>query len=229
MTDNPQDPSANLALSYALFNAGELDQAQDVLIYTLETLNPPANLVVGAAEVMAAQGFTEEAILFWLSASEANPNNPTIRNDAGQYIYRQATAPGLQEQQIFQGMQERFPESPLLRVMMAQVLITTPRGALPIRQNQITNLLDGVLAANPDFAEAHLVYGNFYAIRQETRMLPNKPGALLPALKTRPSGCCAKAVCSSIGWRLRRRPLAVPPSPPQNQLRKAHENTHHRR
>jgi Tfp pilus assembly protein PilF len=141
---------------------GMTASAQESAAVAINELKASGELLAEAARAAAGEGYTNEAVVLWMAAFHREPDNPAIRNDAGQYIYRQMSNPAFSDITEIQSYVEQFPNSPFARTMVAQAMISGGQRAGELRTRQASNLLEQALSQNDTFAEAHLVYGNLY-------------------------------------------------------------------
>lgn len=164
----PDDPYSYMALSFALFQAGRLEEANAVTNHVLTNMNPSGEMLAQIAEFMAQAGYNDQAMFFWLNAHQRAPQDAAIRNSAGQYGYRQVTNPNAPNLFVAAQLVGQFPDLALAKVLAAQLLLNSP---LPwdMQQNRILSLLESAISSQstPAEAEAYLVYGNFYTSQGE--------------------------------------------------------------
>ena len=162
--DNPEDAYSNLLLSFAYLESGNQDDAFDYLETAIYAPNSTGELFAGAARVTAAEGFSEQAILLWAVAYALDPENTAVRNNAGEYLYRQLenATPSKFETLTAAAQGDPFMDNALTKTMQAHAMIEIRRFDTQIGRNQITDWLDEALELNDSFAEAHLIYGNYY-------------------------------------------------------------------
>jgi serine/threonine-protein kinase len=158
----PENPAAFLSMAVLYLDEGMTASAQESAAVAIDELNASGELLAEAARAAASEGYTNEAVVLWMAAFHREPDNPAIRNDAGQYIYRQMSNPAFSDITEIQSYVEQFPNSPFARTMVAQAMISAGRRAGELRTRQAANLLEQALSQNDTFAEAHLVYGNLY-------------------------------------------------------------------
>jgi serine/threonine protein kinase len=165
LEENPDDALVNLLVSFRYLELQDQDQA---LVYLLRSINSPdatGEMFAQAARLTASAGFTESAILLWLTAYQFAPNDPAIRNDAGQYLYRQVNSIQLAEVPSFLQVFEDQNSNALTQIMIAQAIISSgERFNSLTRLEQAQTLLDRAQSEGSVAPETNLVYGNYYAL-----------------------------------------------------------------
>ncbi len=163
----PDNEGAYMLLSFAYLNANDEQKANETLTYVLTEMNPSAEMLAQSAQITSLYGFSDDAILLWLAAYERSPENADIRNNAGQYIYRQINTASRDELGFYANVAAGYPESAFAKTMEAQARIAAvPAVAanLAVRQReQIEQAVQAALAVD-DLAETHLIYGNYYEL-----------------------------------------------------------------
>lgn len=169
--DFPEDAGAYMLMAFAYLNENNQAKAQEVLIQVLTEMNPSSEMIAESAKSTATQGFSYEATLLWLAAYHIEPSpSPIIRNDAGQYIYRQVEGMSLFEIQGFDAISQNYPDSAFAKTLLAQAWLeaeptiaesNTTETPSP-HPDQIEALIKEALAIDDTLAETHLVYGNYY-------------------------------------------------------------------
>ncbi|MFP4321736.1 MAG: protein kinase domain-containing protein [Anaerolineales bacterium] len=160
---DPNSAAAQLVLSFRYLEAGQFDEAEEHLFAAVADEDAPAELFAQAASITASQGFNDEAILLWLVAYHREPEVPEIRNAAGTYIYRQFENTTVTDIAEVNELRDSFPNSAFMRTMAAHATLSSTRLFTAPRREVIERFLDSALAEEEDLAEAHLVYGNYYA------------------------------------------------------------------
>jgi serine/threonine protein kinase/Tfp pilus assembly protein PilF len=166
-TNEPDKPVAILTLAMQQYQAGMLEEAFANMLRLSNNPDAPGELLARAAREVSTLGLDDLAARLWLAAYDRTPDDVEIRNEAGQYLYHQLDGMTLTELNNFRETAVPNPESPLAKTMLAHAILTNSRLLTAARQDEVQSLLDEVLAANEDFAEAHLIYGNYYARLRE--------------------------------------------------------------
>lgn len=159
--NEPDEAAAYLTLALAYLDTNQSEEAMEAFLYAIDELDATGFELGQTAAMAAAQGHTDEAILLWLAAYHKAPDNPAIRNNAGQYIYRQMTDIGLTDVSQIQSYTERFPNSAFMQSMIAQALISLPN-VTRLQEGRAENLLENARELDSDLAEVRLIYGNYY-------------------------------------------------------------------
>lgn len=168
---NPDDPAAHFLEAFAHLRAGNHDQAAEIFKQTIENLEVESTLLMDAARVTVQLGFDAEAITLYTVAMFREPTNVEIREEAGEYLYVQASNASRTEATQFCNLEAQFPAFALLDVMLAQAVISsavTPRrmqvplGCPQPRGTNALSLLQDALADFENMPEGHLVLGNYY-------------------------------------------------------------------
>ena len=163
----PENPAAFLSMAVLYLGQDMVEDAQVNAQVAINDLNASAELLAEAATAASTQGYTDEAVVLWLAAYHRDPANAEIRNDAGQFVYRQMSNMRLADADQLQNFIQEMPDSAFARTMAAQGIISTARRDGELRVRQATNLLEEALNENDAFAEAHLVYGNLYEMTDD--------------------------------------------------------------
>ncbi len=166
--DFPDQPEAHMLLSFAYLNEGYSEEALETLTYVLTEMHPSAELIAEAARSTAAQGFNNEATVLWLAAYTLDPEHPAIRNEAGQYIYRQLETASREELESFSEVIQPYTDSAFAKTMIAQARIFGIPDAMvvitPGMKNAIKMQLEAAVALDDRLAETYLIYGNYYEL-----------------------------------------------------------------
>ncbi len=166
----PNDPAAYFVLALAYLDAGDRDKAQ-AAVQTAITLNPTVETVLEAAAVAAARGYDSEATSVYASTLAENPDDPTVRNEAGGYLYTQAVNANTADVLVFCEILVQYPDYAVFQAMMGQALIsssTVPRRAAVPQRCAVESgttaeaLILKATAQTPEYAEAFFVLGNYY-------------------------------------------------------------------
>lgn len=165
----PDMPESYMLLSFAYLNQGQPDKAQEILENVLNNMNPSSQMIAFAARSTASQGFNNEATMLWLAAYHLDPENDEIRNESGQYIYRQLRTVSLQDLEGFSDTAQPYIDSAFAKTLAAQGIIATVPAMLEdsipaVARRQIEKLLNDALVLDDSLAETHLVYGNYYEL-----------------------------------------------------------------
>lgn len=158
----PDSAEAHMALAMAYLQERRQEEAGNELNYVLTNLNPSAELIAQAARLTGSLGYADQAIYPWFAAYSLDPTNPDIRNEAGQYVYLQVTGSLDIDISMLEEIDKGFPDSPLVKTMGAQAVISNSDLLPDARRTWIEDALKDALALNENFAEAYLVYGNYY-------------------------------------------------------------------
>ncbi len=166
----PNDPAAYFVLALAYLDAGDRDKAQ-AAVQTAVSLNPTVETVLEAAGIAAARGYDYEATTVYASTLAENPDDPTVRNEAGGYLYTQAVNANTADVLVFCELMEAYPDFAVFQAMMGQALISSStiprRAAVPDRciiesGTTAEELILKATAQTPEYAEAFFVLGNYY-------------------------------------------------------------------
>jgi len=167
--DEPRNVAARLSLGLALLQEGERASAQENFSYAIYELDAVGELLAEAARILALRGESTESILMWFHAYQKDPQNPVIRDDAGAYIYDQFSSFSIEEIDNLQAQAQGITVTALRDALAAQAFIMlNTRAGEGLRLRQARTLLDKALNEDDTLAEAHLIYGNYYAALGET-------------------------------------------------------------
>ncbi|HLA45354.1 MAG TPA: protein kinase [Aggregatilineales bacterium] len=169
VAEEPENPAAYFSLGMLQVEKGDSETGTQNIFHAIEDLQAPATLIAEAAYLTAGKGFDDEAVLLYFSAYYREPENAAIRNAAGDYIYRQFDDTTLADIGDLQSQLDSFPETAFTKTMAAHALLSSMRLTRnEARLELVHRRLDEALALDDSFAEAQLVYGNYYRIIGET-------------------------------------------------------------
>jgi serine/threonine protein kinase/Tfp pilus assembly protein PilF len=163
VAEDPDNPMAHMILGLRYRELGQMARAAEEVQQVVSNPETPAEIFVVAATTAAQLGFVDDAMFLWMAAYQRDPLNAQIRNDAGQYIYRNlqnASEEAIQGMLLFAGEQE---DATFLKTMEAHAVLSSRRVLLRTQQNRVKSLLDDALVLDNSLAETHLIYGNYYA------------------------------------------------------------------
>ncbi|MBI5927728.1 MAG: protein kinase [Chloroflexi bacterium] len=191
---HPDDPAAYFVLALAQLDAGDRAKAEEA-VQTAISLNPTVETVLQAAEIVAERGYDYEAATLYAFTLAENQDNALVRNEAGSYLYTQATGATAADVIMFCDLLGEYPDFGLFEAILGQALISsspTPRRAsVPDRcpvegGTSAEELIVKATAQTPEYPEAYLVLGNYYeainninSAKEQWNLalaLPNAPG-----------------------------------------------------
>lgn len=168
--ETPNDAALQFMYAMRLLERGRDDEAAEFYFAALNNPDASAELYATAALGISAQGYTQESYAIWFEAYKRDPENPIIRNDAGQFLYRQFEDLTLNEIAELLGYENstqflRSDASAFELTMAAHALISDER-LEGLRVQQAERVLERAFELDSSFAETHLVYGN-YLVKQD--------------------------------------------------------------
>lgn len=176
LADYPNEPSAHFAVALMQVENGNVEDARQTMQQAVATLNPSADLLADWAQVMILRDYSYQAMLLYVTAYSLAPDNADIRNQAGTYIYNQASRVQLRELTPFCALGREYSEVAFVDAMVGQAVLsvaTNPESAslrlcanadLTEAQQVITleALIRRSIELETDLAEGYLILGNYY-------------------------------------------------------------------
>jgi serine/threonine protein kinase len=192
MQDYPDEPSAHLALALMQLENGETGQAAQTFQRVLADLSPSAILIAQWAEVIAVRGFPGESMGLYLAAMSLDPTNTAIRNQAGSYIYDQASRATRRKLAQFCTLAQEYPGIAFVEAMLSQAMLsavsdpaeTTPEtlcvdDVIDFGQASLEDFIKHSIELDDTLAEGYLVLGNYYeAVGNDEQAIENWTMAL---------------------------------------------------